>query len=104
MKQKSLFKNIIYKAILSFVNIMVPVIIGSYIVHLLDVDLYGAYNKVYSEFQVFLTIASFGIYTYGIREISKIRDDKKKISTLFTNLFVLSIISCADINVNGLPS
>jgi len=93
MQQKSLFKNIIYKAILSFVNIMVPVIIGSYIVHLLDVDLYGAYNKVYSEFQVFLTFASFGIYTYGIREISKIRDDKKKISSLFTNLFVISIIT-----------
>lgn len=93
MQQKSLFKNIIYKAILSFVNIMVPVIIGSYIVHLLDVDLYGAYNKVYSEFQVFLTFASFGIYTFGIREISKIRDDKKKISQLFTNLFVISIIT-----------
>ena len=93
MQQKSLFKNIIYKAILSFVNIMVPVIIGAYIVHLLDVDLYGAYNKVYSEFQVFLTFASFGIYTYGIREISKIRDDKKKISSLFTNLFVISIIT-----------
>lgn len=93
MEQKSLFKNIIYKAILSFVNIMVPVIIGSYIVKLLDVDLYGAYNKVYSEFQVFLTFASFGIYTYGIREISKVRDDKKKISALFTNLFVISIIT-----------
>ena len=93
MQQKSLFKNIIYKAILSFVNIMVPVIIGSYIVHLLDVDLYGTYNKVYSEFQVFLTFASFGIYTFGIREISKIRDDKKKISQLFTNLFVISIIT-----------
>ena len=93
MQQKSLFKNIIYKAILSFVNIMVPVIIGSYIVHLLDVDLYGAYNKVYSEFQVFLTFASFGIYTFGIREISKIRDDKQKISSLFTNLFVISVIT-----------
>ena len=88
-----MFKNIIYKAILSFVNIMVPVIIGSYIVHLLDVDLYGAYNKVYSEFQVFLTFASFGIYTFGIREVSKIRDDNKKISILFTNLFVISIIT-----------
>ena len=93
MKQKSLFKNIIYKAILSFVNILVPAIIGSYIVHLLDVDLYGAYNKVYSEFQVFLTFASFGIYTFGIREVSKIRDDIKKISSLFTNLFIISIIS-----------
>ena len=93
MQQKSMFKNIIYKAILSFVNIMVPVIIGSYIVHLLDVDLYGAYNKVYSEFQVFLTFASFGIYTFGIREVSKIRDDNKKISILFTNFFVISIIT-----------
>lgn len=93
MQQKSLFKNAIYKAILSIVNILAPVLIGSYIVKLLDVNLYGTYNKVFSEFQVFLTIASFGIYTYGIREISKIRDDVKKTSILFTNLFILSLFS-----------
>lgn len=93
VKQKSLFKNIIYKAILSFVNILVPVLIGSYIVKLLDVELYGAYNKVYSEFQVFLTFASFGIYTFGIREISKIRDNPEKISILFTNLCFLSLLT-----------
>ena len=93
MQQKSLFKNTIYKAILSFVNILVPVLIGSYIVKLLDVELYGIYNKVYSEFQVFLTFASFGIYTYGVREISKIRDDKEKISKLFSNLCLISLIT-----------
>jgi len=93
MKQKSLFKNAIYKAILSFVNLLVPVLVGSYIVKLLDVELYGAYNKVVSEFQVFLTFASFGIYTFGIREISKIRDNPEKISILFTNLLVLSVIT-----------
>lgn len=93
MKQKSLFKNTIYKAILSMVNIVVPLIIGPYIVRILDVELYGMYNKVYSEFQIFLTFASFGIYTFGVREISKIRDDEKKVSKLFSNLCLLSFIT-----------
>ena len=91
--KKSLFKNTIYKAILSFVNIVIPLLVGPYVVKLLDVDLYGIYNTVYAEFQVFLIFASFGLYTFGMREISKIRDDKKKVSELFSNLFLLSIIS-----------
>lgn len=93
MNQKSLFKNSIYKALLSFANIVVPIIIGPYITKLLDVELYGAYNKVYAEFQVFLIFATFGIYTFGVREISKVRDDPKKLSELFTNLFLLGIIT-----------
>ena len=93
MQQKSLFKNTIYKSILSLFNIVIPIIIGPYIIRLLDVELYGIYNKVFSEFQVFLTFASFGIYTYGVREISKIRDDKEKVSKLFSNLFMISILT-----------
>lgn len=91
--KKSLFKNTIYKAILSFVNIVIPLLVGPYVVKLLDVELYGIYNTVYAEFQVFLIFASFGLYTFGMREISKIRDDKKKVSELFSNLFLISIIS-----------
>ena len=92
-KKNTLFKNTIYKSILSFVNIVIPLIIGPYIVRLLDVDLYGTYNRVYSEFQMFLAFASFGVYNYGIREISKVRDDKKKVSQLFSNLFFISLLS-----------
>jgi O-antigen/teichoic acid export membrane protein len=93
MKQKSLFKNSIYKAILTIVNIIIPIFIGPYIARVLDVGLYGQYNKAYSEMQVFLIFAAFGVYNFGVREISKIRDDKKKVSQLFTNLFVISLIS-----------
>lgn len=50
MAYKSLFKNSIYKALLSIANIAIPIIIGPYITKLLAVDLYGAYNKVYAEF------------------------------------------------------
>ena len=91
--KKSLFKNTIYKSILSFVNIVVPLFVGPFVVRLLDVELYGTYNAVFAEFQVFLTFGSFGLYTFGIREISKIRDNKDKVSKLFTNLFVISILS-----------
>lgn len=93
MSNKSLFKNSIYKALLSFANIVIPIIIGPYITKLLDVNLYGAYNKVYAEFQIFLIFATFGIYTFGVREISKIRNDEKKVASLFTNLFVLGLIT-----------
>ena len=91
--QKTLFKNTIYKALLSFANIVIPLLVGPYIVKLLNVELYGTYNKVYADFQFFLTFASFGIYTYGIREISKIRDNKEKVSKLLSNLFLLSLLS-----------
>lgn len=92
-KKNTLFKNTIYKSILSIVNIVVPIIIGPYIMRLLDVDLYGMYNRVFADFQMFLAFAGFGVYTLGVREISKIRDDKEKVSKLFTNLFTISIIS-----------
>lgn len=94
MKNKNtLFKNTIYKSILSMVNIVVPIIIGPYIMRLLDVDLYGMYNRVFADFQMFLAFAGFGVYTLGVREISKIRDNKEKVSKLFTNLFTISLLS-----------
>lgn len=94
MKNKNtLFKNTIYKSILSMVNIVVPIIIGPYIMRLLDVDLYGMYNRVFADFQMFLAFAGFGVYTLGVREISKIRDNKEKVSRLFTNLFTISLLS-----------
>ena len=92
-KKNTLFKNTIYKSILSIVNIVVPIIIGPYIMRLLDVDLYGMYNRIFADFQMFLAFAGFGVYTLGVREISKIRDDKEKVSKLFTNLFMISMFS-----------
>lgn len=92
-KKNTLFKNTIYKSMLSMVNIVVPLVIGPYIMRLLDIDLYGLYNRVFADFQMFLAFASFGVYTLGVREISKIRNNKEKVSKLFTNLFVISFLS-----------
>ena len=91
--KNSLFKNSMFKALLSICNIIIPLIIGPYVTHLLNVDLYGSFNRVISELNVFIVIGSFGVYNYGIKEISKIRNDKAKVNDMFTNLFVISLIT-----------
>lgn len=91
--KKSLAKNAFYKLILNIFNLLVPLFVGPYIARLLDKDLYGMYTRVYNEFSLFLTFAAFGIYSYGVREMSKVRDDQKKMNQMFTTLFSISVIS-----------
>lgn len=92
-KQLSLGMNAVYKTILNVFNLLVPLFVGPYIAGLLDKDLYGVYNRVYAEFQVFFILGAFGIYNYGVREISKIRSDEKKTREVFTSLFLIGVIS-----------
>jgi len=62
-------------------------------------DLYGYMGYGDSLTAYFLIFASFGIYQYGLREISKVRDDKKKLRQTFTSLclftFMTNIIASA---------
>lgn len=95
MKQKSVAMNSIYKAILNIFNLLVPLVVAPYITGLLAVDLYAAYNRVFAEFSTFLVIGAFGIYNYGLREVSRVRDNPEKRDKLFTSLFVAGIISNA---------
>ncbi len=91
--KNSLGKNAIYKVILNLFNLLVPLFVGPYIAGLLSPELYGVYNRVYAEFQVFFIVGAFGIYNYGVREISKARHDEKRRTELFTSLFVIGVIS-----------
>jgi len=53
-------KNAAFKAILNLFNIILPIAVISVVTKSLDT-----------------AFASFGVYQYGLREISKVRDDKK---------------------------
>lgn len=92
--KKSLSNNAIYKAILNIFNLIVPILVTPYILSIpLKVEDFDMYNRVYNEFQVFFLLAAFGIYTYGMREISKVRDDQAKVNKLFSSLFVIGVIT-----------
>lgn len=90
---KSIVKNTVSKFILSIFNIVVPFLVGPYINRLLDKNVFSIYNSGISVIAIFMVFASYGIYNYGVREISKVRDDKKAMSSLFTNLFMFGIVT-----------
>jgi O-antigen/teichoic acid export membrane protein len=93
MKTKnSITKNIFYKLLLTIFNIVVPLIIGPYAAKILGPTYMGRIYFSESIYTYFLIFATFGIYTYGVREISRIRDDEAKVKNLFTSLFLLGII------------
>lgn len=91
--KNSITKNAILKVILNVFNVIIPIITGPYLARTLDVELYGIYNKSLSLVGILLPFAGFGIYNYGIREISRVKNDKKKLSSLFTILFTVGCIS-----------
>lgn len=88
---KSIAKNTFFKFMLSVFNIIVPVIVGPYVNRVLGVPQVNLYNSATTMLTFFMIFATFGVYNYGIREINRVRDDKKALSQLFTNLFCFGL-------------
>ena len=91
--KKSLAINAIYKIVLNLCNIVIPVIIGPYVLRVLDREYYDVFNGLNAPFQVFLLIGALGIYNYGVREVSKVRGDKEQCNKFFSEMFVFSLFS-----------
>ncbi|EOU1697812.1 flippase [Clostridium perfringens] len=90
---KSISKNIIFKFLLNIFNLIVPIVIGPYVLRILGPDLMGTINFSQTIYGYFFIFAGFGVYQYGLREISRVRDDKDKLSKIFTSLFTLTLIT-----------
>lgn len=89
----SLVKNSAYKLILNICNLVIPVIIGPYIIRTLTADSVGMVYFAESIFGYFLILSTFGLYQYGLRELSKCRDDKLKLKQLFSSLIIISVLA-----------
>lgn len=90
---KSIARNVVYKVLLNIFNIIVPIVIGAYALRIMGPDLIGRINFSESIYSYFMIFAGFGINTYGLRELSRIREDKEKVNQLFTNLFLIGLIT-----------
>lgn len=88
----SIKKNITYNMILQVFNISFPFFTSAYISRTIGAINLGNINFG-QAILAWLTIFSFfGIPTYGIREIAKNRDNKKKLQETFSELFTLQLI------------
>ncbi|WP_066370732.1 oligosaccharide flippase family protein [Neobacillus fumarioli] len=93
MQKKSIIKNAIYKILLNFFNLIVPVLIGAYVYRTLGSDAIGRVKGAETIFNYFFIFAGFGIYQYGMREVSRIKNDKQNVNQLFTSLFTFSLLT-----------
>ncbi|NKW94908.1 oligosaccharide flippase family protein [Bacillus toyonensis] len=89
--QKSIVSNIFYKILLNTFNIILPILVGPYAYRMLGANSMGTVNFAETIFNYFFIFAVFGVYQYGLREISLIKNDKKKVSQLFTSLYVINV-------------
>ena len=90
---KSISKNAIFKAMLNLFNIILPIMVIPLVTRSVGPELYGYMGYGDSLTAYFLIFASFGIYQYGLREISKVRDDQKKLRQTLTSLCLFTFFT-----------
>ena len=93
MEQKSIKRNMVMSIILTLSNFIFPLIIYSYVAHVLTPSGVGKVAFVSAILQYFSYIATLGIPQYGLRECAKVRDDKEKLSHIVQELFIINIIA-----------
>ncbi len=112
-KQKSIKKNFMYSSVLKVLNIIFPLITFPYVARILSPTGIGKIDFSLSIVQYFVLIAQVGIPTYAIRECSRVRDDKAKLTqtvqeilliNFFTMIFSYIIFFTTVFNVETLSS
>jgi len=95
---KSISKNAAFKAILNLFNIILPIVVMPVVTTYLKSS-YSYIAKGETFNTIFLAFASFGVYQYGLRELSKVRDDEKKLRQTFTSLFVITTFTTIIVSI-----
>lgn len=89
----SIKKNAVLNIIKTFMGLIFPLITFPYASRILLPEGIGKVNFALSIISYFAIISSLGIDNYGIREASKLRNDKILLSQFVKELFIINIIS-----------
>ena len=92
-KVKSLTTNSIYYLLYNVMNVIFPFVTGIYVARVLLPTNIGDVAYAQNIAQYFVILSFLGIPTYGLREISKVRNEKDKLNKLFSELFIINLIS-----------
>ena len=58
-------------------NIIFPILTGTYVARVLDRDWLWLLQLSWHYFVIFLPFATYGVYNYGLRAISNVKDNKR---------------------------
>lgn len=87
--------NALANTLVRLLNIFFPLITTAYLSRILSKQLYGEFNIANTYLNWFIPFATLGIYNYGIREISKVKNNIDKMNTMFSTLFYTSVFCTA---------
>ena len=94
MKQKSIKLNFIMNAILQISAFIFPLITFPYVSRILGPSGTGNVSFATSIVTYFALFAQLGIPTYGIRATARVRDDKKLLSKIVQEIFIINAVMC----------
>lgn len=86
-------KNIYYSAVLILSQLLLPLVTFPYVTHILGPEKLGVINFVDSICQNCILIAALGVPVYGIREVAKIKGDRKKLDQLVVELLLIHAVA-----------
>lgn len=93
MKKKSIVENLSLNLLKTIMCIIFPLVTYPYAARVLGETGLGKVSFAESIIGYFSVFSVLGINTYGIRELSKVRDDKRKLNDLTNQLFSISMIN-----------
>ena len=85
--------NAVINALRTFINLLFPLVTFPYVSRILNVEEIGKYNFSQSIISYFILISALGIDKYAIREGTKYRDDRVKMSLFASEIFSINILS-----------
>ena len=93
MAKDNLRKNYIYNVSVQIVSMLTPLITAPYLARVLGETGVGTYSYVLSIATYFALFAAMGLSSYGLREVSRVRDDRVRSSRLFWELTVIRVVN-----------
>lgn len=95
----SIKRNFAYNAALNLSRVVFPLVTAPYVSRVLEPDGVGLSNFANAYAGYFALFALLGIPTYGIREVAKVRGDRKALSDLVSELVSISFISTSAVTL-----
>jgi len=96
---ESIKKNAFYNVLINIASVIFPLITAPYVSRVLEPDGIGLNNFANTYAGYFALVALLGIPTYGVREVSKLRDNKEALTRLVSQLMSIAAITTFIVSV-----
>jgi len=91
-KMTSTKKNFVYNSVYQMLSIAIPLIVTPYISRVLGAEEIGVYSYANAVAYYFVIFIILGLNNYGNRTIAFVRDDRAKLSKVFSEIYTMQAL------------